>query len=172
MRPQLLAARDEQGLANSFRLALGPTFGPTLGPTLGLAFAENALVNRRLLDPTNPEQHGGYPFDDRVDLLFLVAQTHQNPGCVPQGRRLLGAGFLSQPLGDGHQDPGHLLRHDVADRCQRQDGQAAAQHGLYRLTPDSHHIIPKPVVDFSIIIPLLKPAGQLRPVCRRPEQDQ
>src|SRR5437588_10938809 len=59
--PQLLTALDEQGLADSLGLAFGPTFGPSVGLSLGHALSENALVNRRLFDPTNPVQHGGYP---------------------------------------------------------------------------------------------------------------
>src|SRR4051794_12404844 len=44
-RPQLLAALDEQGLADSLRLTFGPAFGPAFGLALGLSLAENALVD-------------------------------------------------------------------------------------------------------------------------------
>ena len=66
---------------------------------------------------------------------------------------------LLQPHRDGHQDCGHLLHHHVADWCKRQDGQAAFQHGRYRLAPDSHHIIPE-LLDLSVIVPLLEPASR------------
>lgn len=70
-RPESLAALAEQALSGF------------LDAAPGLAPAEDPLRDRRLLKPFDPEQHGGYSLDDRVDLLFLVAQPHQDGGRRP-----------------------------------------------------------------------------------------
>src|SRR4051794_19411227 len=99
-RAELLAAVAEQDLSG------------ILDAALGLALPENSLIDRRLLDPADSEQHSGYPLDDCINLLLRVAQPHQDPGRVPERRRLLGAGLPRQPLRDRRQHLRDFLRLD------------------------------------------------------------